>query len=114
MLALDGGEHLVETLKKHFDFVVIDTSPLLFVAEPSMMAQHSDGIVMAVRRDHSRMGFVKQACETLRNLDAPLIGAVMIGAESTIHRQTYGYQQNVQLAEPLVTPVTQPPTEVSA
>ena len=99
VLALDGGEHLIATLKQRFDVVIIDTSPLLFVAEPSMIAQHSDGVVMAVRRDFSRMSFVKQACETLRNLDAPLIGSVMLGAESTIHRQTYGYQKNVVVAE---------------
>lgn len=99
-LSMDGGEMLISTLKEHFDYVIVDTSPILFVAEPSMMAQHSDAVVMAVRRDHSRMSFVKQACETLRNLEAPLVGAVMIGAESSIHRQTYGYQQNVRFAEP--------------
>ncbi len=100
ILALDGGETLVSTLKKHFDFVIIDTSPVLFVAEPSMIAQHSDGVVMTVRRDYSRIGFVNQACNTLRNLEAPLVGAVMVGAESSIHRQTYGYQQDIRFAEP--------------
>lgn len=100
VLALDGGENLLETLKKHFDFVIVDTSPILFVAEPSMIAQHSDAVVVAVRRDYSRLSFVNQACETLRNLEAPLVGTVMVGAESSIHRQTYGYQQDIRFAEP--------------
>ena len=55
---------------------------------------------MTVRRDYSRIGFVNQACNTLRNLEAPLVGAVMVGAESSIHRQTYGYQQDIRFAEP--------------
>ena len=97
---MDGGETLVETLRKHFDYVIIDTSPILFVAEPSMLAQYSDGVVLAVRRDYSRLGFVNQACETLRNLDAPVLGTVVVGAESSIHRQTYGYQQDIRFAEP--------------
>ena len=100
VLSMDGGETLVETLRKHFDYVIIDTSPILFVAEPSMLAQHSDGVVVAVRRDYSRLGFVNQACDTLRNLDATVLGTVMVGAESSIHRQTYGYQQDVRFAEP--------------
>ena len=100
VLSLDGGETLLDTLKQHFDFVILDTSPILFVAEPSMIAQHSDAVVLAVRRDYSRLGFVNQACDTLRNLDAPLVGAVMVGAESSIHRQTYGYQQDIRFAEP--------------
>jgi capsular exopolysaccharide synthesis family protein len=100
ILSMDGGETLVETLRKHFDYVIIDTSPILFVAEPSMLAQYSDGVVVAVRRDYSRLGFVNQACETLRNLDAPVVGTVMVGAESSIHRQTYGYQQDIRFAEP--------------
>ena len=100
VLSMDGGETLVETLRKHFDYVIIDTSPILFVAEPSMLAQYSDGVVLAVRRDYSRLGFVNQACETLRNLDAPVLGTVVVGAESSIHRQTYGYQQDIRFAEP--------------
>ena len=88
------------TLKEHFDFVIIDTSPILFVAEPSMMAQHADAVVLAVRRDYSRLSFLKQACDVLRNLEAPLVGAVMVGAESTIHRQTYGYQQDIRFVPP--------------
>jgi capsular exopolysaccharide synthesis family protein len=100
VLAMDGGETLMSKLKQHFDYVILDTSPILFVAEPSMIAQHSDAVVLAVRRDYSRMGFVNQACDTLRNLDAPLVGAVMVGAESSIHRQTYGYQQDIRFAEP--------------
>lgn len=99
-LSMDGGQTLIETLKQHFDFVIVDTSPILFVAEPSMLAQHGDAVVMAVRRDYSRISFVNQACSTLRNLEAPLVGAVMVGAESSIHRQTYGYQQEVRFAAP--------------
>ncbi|MFK7820640.1 MAG: polysaccharide biosynthesis tyrosine autokinase [Planctomycetaceae bacterium] len=107
VLSMDGGETLLAKLKQHFDYVILDTSPILFVAEPSMIAQHSDAVVLAVRRDYSRMGFVNQACDTLRNLDAPLVGAVMVGAESSIHRQTYGYQQDIRFADPQTKKVKQ-------
>jgi polysaccharide biosynthesis transport protein len=95
MLAADGGRSLVQLLKSAFDFVVIDTSPLLFVAEPSMIAQNADIVLMATRRDYSRVPYVIQARDSLRSLQIPLLGAVMVGSDSDFQRQTYGYQQDV-------------------
>jgi polysaccharide biosynthesis transport protein len=97
-LASDGGRTLIQQLKSQFDFVIIDTSPLLFVAEPSMLAQNSDIVLLACRKDYTRVPYVIQARESLRNLQVPLLGAIMVGADSDFQRQTYGYQQDVARA----------------
>ncbi len=95
VLSIDGGRGLIQQLKSHFDFVVIDTSPLLFVAEPSMLAQNADIVLLATRKDYSRVRYVAQARDSLRSLQIPLLGAIMVGADSDFQRQTYGYQQEV-------------------
>ncbi|MCA9066083.1 MAG: CpsD/CapB family tyrosine-protein kinase, partial [Planctomycetaceae bacterium] len=95
LLAHDGGRHLIRTLKSQFDFVVIDTSPMLFVAEPSMMAQNADIVLLSTRREYSRVPYVIQARDSLRSLQVPLLGAIVVGADSDFQRQTYGYQQEV-------------------
>ncbi len=95
LLAIDGGRNLIQQLKSRFDFVIIDTSPLLFVAEPSMLAQNSDIVLLATRRDYSRVPYVLQARDSLRSLQVPLLGAIMVGSDSDFQRQTYGYQQDV-------------------
>ena len=95
LLAVDGGRNLIQQLKARFDFVIIDTSPLLFVAEPSMIAQNADIVLLATRKDYSRVQYVIQACDSLRSLQVPLLGAIMVGADSDFQRQTYGYQQEV-------------------
>jgi len=95
MLSIDGGRGLIQQLKSRFDFVVIDTSPLLFVAEPSMLAQNADIVLLATRKDYSRVQYVTQARDSLRSLQIPLLGAIMVGADSDFQRQTYGYQQEV-------------------
>ena len=95
LLSIDGGRGLIQQLKSRFDFVVIDTSPLLFVAEPSMLAQNADIVLLATRKDYSRVQYVTQACDSLRSLQIPLLGAIMVGADSDFQRQTYGYQQEV-------------------
>ncbi|MEZ6035388.1 MAG: AAA family ATPase [Planctomycetaceae bacterium] len=95
LLSIDGGRSLIQQLKSRFDFVVIDTSPLLFVAEPSMLAQNADIVLLATRKDYSRVRYVAQARDSLRSLQIPLLGAIMVGADSDFQRQTYGYQQEV-------------------
>ncbi|MDA1230948.1 MAG: AAA family ATPase [Planctomycetota bacterium] len=95
LLSIDGGRSLIQQLKSRFDFVIIDTSPLLFVAEPSMVAQNADIVLLATRKDYSRVRYVAQARDSLRSLQIPLLGAIMVGADSDFQRQTYGYQQEV-------------------
>lgn len=95
LLAIDGGRNLIQQIKARFDFVIIDTSPLLFVAEPSMIAQNADIVLLATRKDYSRVQYVIQARDSLRSLQVPLLGAIMVGADSDFQRQTYGYQQEV-------------------
>ncbi|MBL8820419.1 MAG: AAA family ATPase [Planctomyces sp.] len=94
-LSVDGGRSLIQQLKSQFDFVIIDTSPLLFVAEPSMIAQNADIVLLATRKDYSRVPYVIQARDSLRSLQIPLLGAIMVGSDSDFQRQTYGYQQDV-------------------
>jgi len=100
-LSSDGGRSLIDSLKSEFEFVVIDTSPMLFVAEPSMLAQNADIVLMSVRKDYSRVPYVVQSRDSLRSLNVPLLGAVMVGADSDLQGQTYGYRQQLGAAAPI-------------
>ena len=95
-LTVDGGRGIIDTLKAQFDFVIIDTSPLLFVAEPSMLAQNADIVLLSTRKDYSRIPYVAQSRDSLRSLQVPLLGAVMVGSDSDFQRSSYGYRQEVQ------------------
>lgn len=100
-LSSDGGRSVINRLKDEFDFVIIDTSPLLFVAEPSMLAQNADIVLMSTRKDHSRVPYVCQCRDSLRSLNVPLLGAIMVGADSDLQRQTYGYRQQIGHSSPI-------------
>ncbi len=95
-LSADGGRAMIATLKSQFDFVIIDTSPLLFVAEPSMLAQNADIVLLSTRKDYSRINYVAQSRDSLRSLQVPLLGAIMVGSDSDFQRQSCGYRQEVQ------------------
>ena len=102
-LSSDGGRSIIDRLKSEFDFVVIDTSPMLFVAEPSMLAQNSDIVLLSTRKDYSRVPYVVQSRNSLRSLNVPLLGAIMVGADSDLQRQTYGYRQQINSGNSIAT-----------
>ena len=99
LLALDSLDEMLKPLKHEYDFIIIDSSPLLPVTDGLLVAQHVDGVILSIRRDVSRMGKVVMACQKLSMLGIPLLGAVTIGLQEENHYypksgyKHYGYGQ---------------------
>ena len=68
---------LVQEARDQFDFVIVDTSPILSVVDPNLMAPACDGVVLAVLRDVSRMDLLSDAVNRLRTLGIPILGCVV-------------------------------------
>jgi capsular exopolysaccharide synthesis family protein len=77
LLPKGGWRGLVQQAREMFDFVVVDTAPLLAVVDPLLMAPACDGVVMAVLRDVSRMDLLADAVNRLRTLGIPILGCVV-------------------------------------
>jgi capsular exopolysaccharide synthesis family protein len=82
---------MVEGIKEfceHFDWIVIDTPPLLPMADSNLWARLADGTLLVVRRGIVSRKALKQALETL---DSPkLIGAVLNDATDLDQVSYYG------------------------
>ena len=77
----NGGDALIfEELRKEFDFVIVDGSPILPVADSRYVAQHVDKVVMSVFRDFSRAPRVTSACEILNAFGVEELEAVVISS----------------------------------
>jgi capsular exopolysaccharide synthesis family protein len=72
-----GG--LFEHLKGQYDFVVVDASPVLPVADPLLVGQHADAVLFSVMQDVSRLPAVYAAQQRLASLDIRMLGCVVIG-----------------------------------
>ncbi len=70
---------MFRTLKTAFDFVVVDTSPVLSVADPLVIGLHVDTVVFAVMNDVSRIPDVLTAHRRLIALGIRVLGAVVAG-----------------------------------
>ncbi len=84
-------ETLFNRLRGQFDFIVVDTCPILPVADALLVGQHVDGVVISVLQDISQLPKVMTASEKLTQLNIPLLGAVMNGVKPDVHAYGYNY-----------------------
>ena len=83
---------LIEVLREQYDFVLIDTPPVLAVTDPGIVSARVDGVIMALRiRKNGRPGAVR-ARKILRDLDANMLGIVVNGIDQ--RGGAYGYYSN--------------------
>ena len=87
-LAGDRVAELFEELKEHFEYIIVDSPPVLPVVDTRLVARHADGVVMSMLRDVSELSKVKSACQLLQSYRVTLLGAVVIGASGDVY---YGY-----------------------
>jgi capsular exopolysaccharide synthesis family protein len=85
-------QRLLKEARDEFDFVLVDTPPLLAVSDPCVIAPHTDGLVLVVRMNKNRHDEVRRARETLLTHGIKVLGVVANGVEVTDRRDgNYGY-----------------------
>jgi capsular exopolysaccharide synthesis family protein len=80
-LARDGVEGIFEKLQQEFDFVVIDSHPVLAATDSLLIGQRVDAVILSVLREVSQMPRVFAASQRLTTLGIRMLGAVVNGAD---------------------------------
>ncbi len=81
LLAQDTLKNLFGELRHEFDFIIVDSSPILLVADPLQIAQQSDGVVFSIMHQVSKFTAIRDAVEKLTSLNVQTLGAVMNGTK---------------------------------
>jgi capsular exopolysaccharide synthesis family protein len=76
-LGSQTAHDLIEWARATYDVVVIDTPPVNIVADASVLAPLTDGLVLVVRAGVTAREAVAFAMEQLRIVRAPVVGAVL-------------------------------------
>jgi capsular exopolysaccharide synthesis family protein len=91
-LAKDGVQRIFEKLKNEYDFVVIDSHPVLPAMDSLLIGQHVDTVILSVMRDVSQAPKVYAACQRLATLGIRVFGAVVNGMpEEDVYASGYQY-----------------------
>ena len=83
---------LLELLRERYDYIVIDSPPLLVVTDASITASMVDGVVLAVRIRRKSKPNSKEAISILRAVGARIIGLVINNSDESTASDGYkGY-----------------------
>ncbi len=83
---------LMERLYEHFDHVVIDSPPVMGLADAPLIASRVEGVVYAVESHGIRSTLVKTALARLAAANAHILGGVLTKFESRKAHYGYGYE----------------------
>lgn len=78
LLASDMTRRLLEDLRGEYDYVIIDSPPLLPVTDSALLARITDGALLVVRSHRTTGDQVVQAVDALEKADANLLGLVTV------------------------------------
>ncbi|HZT80483.1 MAG TPA: AAA family ATPase, partial [Gemmataceae bacterium] len=89
-----AGEELQKafaTLRQHYDFVVIDSHPVLLATDSLLVGMHADAVILSLMKDVSRVPRASAACQRLADLGIPVLGAVVNGLPEDDYGGAYPY-----------------------
>ena len=86
---------LLSQLAASFDIVLIDTPPLLPVTDAAVISAIVDGTVLIVRANTATRDQVEESIDTLRAVDANLLGIVLTMTKQRTDSAGYGYGYGV-------------------
>lgn len=83
---------LIERLLKSYDHVVIDSPPVMGLADAPLIASHVEGVVYAVESHGIRSTLVKTALARLAAANTHIFGGVLTKFEARRAHYGYGYE----------------------
>jgi capsular exopolysaccharide synthesis family protein len=91
VLASSYVRDVIRSLLESVDYVVIDTAPLLPVADGSEVAALADGTLLVARHGVTTDANVQRSAQALQRVDAKLIGVVLNRTPVRRNNREYGY-----------------------
>jgi capsular exopolysaccharide synthesis family protein len=89
-LAGDRLRALLSNLRNRYDFIIVDSSPVLPVADSLLVSQSVDAIIFSVLREVSRLPQIYSAYERFAALGVKTLGAVVNGVQNEVYSVPYG------------------------
>ncbi|MGH9469921.1 MAG: CpsD/CapB family tyrosine-protein kinase [Terriglobia bacterium] len=86
LIANGRFQALLNRLAVAFDWIIIDSPPVIPIADARLMAQSCDGVLLVLQADETSAGLAQQAYREFRG--APFVGVVLNQVDP---HSTYGY-----------------------
>ncbi len=79
---------MIETLRKYFDYIIVDTAPIGFVIDAAIITQKCDASILVVEAGGAKRREVQKAKSQLDQTRKPFLGVVL--NKFNVQREKYG------------------------
>lgn len=79
---------MIETLRKYFDYIIVDTAPIGIVIDTVIITQKCDASILVVEAGLAKRREVQKAKRQLEQTGKPFLGVVL--NKFDVQRETYG------------------------
>ena len=99
LLANGSFNHLMAELSLHYDYIVIDSPPVLAASDAMILAQHADKVLMVTRYDDSIEGQLVYAVNQMNKANIKVDGIILNDVQQGImskysYHYSYAYGNN--------------------
>ena len=83
---------LIETLREQYDYIIIDTPPILLVSDALAFTQITDGTILVCRHQESSLNDIERALKSLSFAKANVLG-IVVNDYKGIQNKKYGHDK---------------------
>jgi capsular exopolysaccharide synthesis family protein len=80
---------MMQTLKKEYSFIIIDSPPMQQYPEATLLASNVDGVLLVVQAERTRREIVTDAVKKLETVNAKILGIVLNRKKHYIPKSIY-------------------------
>ena len=93
LLSSKKMQGLIASLKNKFDYIFIDSPPVMPLTDASILGSITDGVILVIQAGRTQRGVVKNAENRLHQARAKTLGCIMTNIESHLPQYLYRYIQ---------------------
>jgi len=74
-----------------YNFIIIDTPPLLGISDPLILSPHADGVVLVIKSGETPKEAAQEARKMLATINAKILGVVLNSIDQSAMRYSHYY-----------------------
>ena len=89
-------EDLIKELSINFDYIILDTTPILPVSDTLLLASKADATLIVVKARKTKEKVVKESYDQLVEAKANVIGTILNESDKSLDNKYYGNYEEVK------------------
>ena len=98
LLSSSAARNLIKRLRSKYDHVIVDTPPVVELADAGILGALSDEVILVVKMQRTPRPLIEQAIRVLANYNAPVAGLIATGEANKHHGYYHQYERLAKAA----------------